>query len=149
MNLKEIYTYLPNCDSFLQVNIEDHNINHILPDFCADDNSVICIYGISEDLMNKTICKCAQVAQLLNKEISDKMLSKEVWDIQIKPYFLFDTLETLILFYNFANQLNEEQFSEMIDEMQIEYNVPWESVTLLVGKTTLEIIKYYERRYLL
>lgn len=147
MNLKEFYNFIPNANSFINVSLEFTDIAKIIPEFLSDNNEVICLYDICE----KDMCECLKIvketADVIKRKLVDTISLNEMWDIEIKPIFLFDTQESLLLFYDYANMLDEDNYYDMIDEMQRKYNVPWSAVTLLIKKHTQDIIEYYTRRF--
>ena len=52
-----------------------------------------------------------------------------------------------IVFMDYANTLDEEDFATFIDELQRDYNDPWRYVQLIRNEKVYDIIDHYERRF--
>lgn len=147
MNIKDIYTFFPNFDRLLRISIEDHDVSEILPGRDGDEAPVICVYGITETEVRACLEAYAQEFESITEKIKGVAGADELWDVEIKPILLFDTLKTAQLFCDFANSLEYEQFCEMIDEMQRQYNTPWKSAELLDERITKKIIEEYSKSF--
>lgn len=140
VNIDEYFNYVPNAEKLIKVSFETSNASNIIP-WYSDGNPVICIYGVAETTVNERLKLAKMKADEIVKTIKRSIPSDELWDIEIKPVFLFDTEANLLDFFELANSLDDEAYSEMIDKMQLKYNEPWEKVAILDCNEIQRIIK--------
>lgn len=145
MNINGYYNGLPEYDDFLTISIDKGNQKSIIPNFKKCDEACICVYNVSEaeiaDYLASVEKRSFELISEIKKNIGDKL-----WDLELKPIFLFEDEKSLLTFLDFSNQLNKEAFFEMISELQLAFNEPWKSVRRLTYENVLNIISDYNLR---
>lgn len=143
-NINVCYENLPGKDVFLSVCLENMDVKDVLVNFNLSDENCICIYGVTEQDISHKIDEIKQYANELTVYIKSQNI--QCYDIIIKPIFAFERKEDADIFTEFANRLGEQEFFDLIHELQLDYNVAWASVEVFDNKKVYEIIDHYETR---
>ncbi len=147
MNINMLFNCVPQRDAFISIQIEDNLIDQIVPEYENIPEHCICIYGVSEEIVDSCLWDVVNKAEEYKTKIT-KSISKDILcDLLCKPIFLFENKEMATVFMDYANTLNEEQFAIFIDELQCDYNVPWQHVQTIKNEKVYDIIDHYERRF--
>lgn len=143
-NISVCYNKLPDKAFLLSVWIEEDEVNRILPDFNATNENCLCIYGVQEDEIASYMREVKHYADELSVIIKSR--NCQCYDIIVKSIFWFDKKETADVFTEFANRLAEQDFYDLIHELQLDYNVAWTTVEMFDNEKVYEIIDHYEMR---
>lgn len=143
-NINVCYETLPDKDVFLSIWMENVKVADVLPDFDVSDENCICIYGVTEQDIFHKISEIKIYADELETFIKSKRI--QCYDIRIKPIFVFSRKEDADIFAEFANRLEEQDFYDLIHELQLDYNVAWTTVEMFDNEKVYEIIDHYEMR---
>jgi len=115
---------IPRQDDFITI-WTDPNIPQVKhPQVSGSDSDYIILTGLDKDSM-------AELTDEVNKrgqEISTFCRThypKGSWDVMIKPIIWMETLESALDFLNFVSVLDEGDQSEIITDIQLEFNEPW------------------------
>lgn len=141
-NINVCYENLPDKDVFLSVWLENMDVKDVLANFNLSDENCICIYGVTEQDISHKIDEIKQYADELTVYIKSQNIQR--YDIIIKPIFVFERKEDADIFTEFANRLGEQEFFDLIHELQLDYNVAWTSVEVFDNEKVYEIIDHYE-----
>ena len=133
MHIKRIYNSLPDYNEFFDVYMVGNKIEN--------SESCICLYDLSCVEVNAHLKNVSRYADELKDKYKDKII-----DIVIKPTFLFDSIESCCLFIDSSNELWEEDYYDMLTEMQLKFNKPWESVQMLTSDIIIPILEYYHSK---
>lgn len=144
-NINVCYGNIPNKDVFISVWLENMEMEDVLPDFNVSDENCICIYGVTEQDISHKISEIKIYADELETFIKSKKI--QCYDIHIKPIFVFNRKEDADIFTEFTNRLEEQDFFDLIHELQLDYNVAWTSVQMFTNEMVYNIIDHYEKRY--
>lgn len=144
-NINVCYENLPDIDVFLSVWLENMEIKDVLSDFKVSDESCICIYGVAEQDISSKLAEIKQYADEITAYIKSQNI--QCYDIIIKPILVFERKEDADLFTEFANRIREQEFFDLIHELQSDYNVAWTSVQMFTNENVYDIIDHYEKRY--
>lgn len=147
MNIVEMFDYVPPKDAFIDIHLESEFILHVLPEYEAYEEWCICIYGVSEEKLDKFFLGLVEKVGEYRRIIMGNHSRKMIWDIICKPIFLFDNRQTATVFSDFANNLCEEHFLEFISELERDYYLPWTHVRMIYYTQIYDILEPYERRY--
>ena len=144
-NINVCYENLPDKDVFLSVWLENMEIKDVLSDFNVSDESCICIYGVAEKDISYKLAEIKQYVDAITAYIKSQNI--QYYDIRIKPIFVFNRKEDADIFAEFANRLEEQNFYDLIHELQLDYNIAWTSVQMFTNEMVYNIIDHYEKRY--
>ena len=147
MNINTLFDYIPQRDAFFVIDIENHNVTDVLPEFENNPEHCICIYNVSEDTVNSFLPDLSEKWEANIRKMYETISTGTMWEQTCKPIFLFENKEMAIVFMDYANTLNEEDFATFIDELQRDYNDPWRYVQLIRNEKVYDIIDHYERRF--
>lgn len=147
MNIEKVHSSLPEIDVFLRIWIEGDRVGQVLPDYKSCSEYCVCIYGMSENAVDNYLISIQAAAKNYSGKIHGAISKGTAWDVECKPILLFEHKESLDLFLDFANVLDEGSFCEFISELQLDYNEPWTHVQMLKQELVYEILDHYERRY--
>ena len=147
MNIEKVHSALPEIDAFLRIEIEFDQIAQVLPDYKPCPEYCVCLYGMSEKTVDDYLREIEAKAGKYIWDISERIAEDTFWDLECKPILLFETKETLDIFLDFANVLDDDSFCEFISELQLDYNEPWTHVQMIKQETVYEILDHYEGRY--
>lgn len=144
-NINVCYGNIPNKDVFISVWLENMEMEDVLPNFNVSDENCVCIYGVTEQDISHIISEIKIYADELETFIKSKRI--QCYDICIKPIFVFSRKEDAEIFREFTNRLEEQDFYDLIHELQLDYNVAWTSVQIFTNEMVYNIIDHYEKRY--
>lgn len=144
-NINVCYGNIPNKDVFISVWLENMEMEDVLPNFNVSDENCVCIYGVTEQDISHIISEIKIYADELETFIKSKRI--QCYDIRIKPIFVFSRKEDAEIFREFTNRLEEQDFYDLIHELQLDYNVAWTSVQIFTNEMVYNIIDHYEKRY--
>lgn len=147
MNINTLFDYIPQRDAFFVIDIEDHNVVDVLPEFENNPEHCICIYNVSEGTVNSFLPDLSEKWEANIRKMYETISVGTMWEQTCKPIFLFENKEMAIVFMDYANTLDEEDFATFIDELQRDYNDPWRYVQLIRNEKVYDIIDHYERRF--
>lgn len=147
MNINTLFDYIPQRDAFFVIDIENHNVTDVLPEFENNPEHCICIYNVSEDTVNSFLPDLSEKWEANIRKMYETISTGTMWEQTCKPIFLFENKEMAIIFMDYANSLDEEDFATFIDELQRDYNDPWRYVQLIRNEKVYDIIDHYERRF--
>ena len=147
MNIEKIHSSLPEIDSFLRIEIEFDQVPQVLPKYKACPEYCVCLYGMSEEAVDDYLKEITSAAEKYIWEISETIDEGTFWDLECKPILLFENKESLEIFLDFANVLDESSFCEFISELQLDYNEPWTHVQMIKHEMVYEILDHYDGRY--
>lgn len=147
MNINTLFDYIPQRDAFFVICIEDHNVSDVLPEFENNPEHCICIYNVSEDTVNNFLPDLSVKWESNIHKMYETISSDTMWEQTCKPIFLFENKEMAIIFMDYANSLDEEDFATFIGELQRDYNDPWRYVQLIRNEKVYDIVDHYERRF--
>ncbi len=146
MNIRKIFDSVPQEDAFLNIWIADKEIERIFPEYIPHSEKCICIYGATEEELDKALIKIKSKGDYYTNKIKTMDLNGLAWDVECKHVFLFESRECAFLFEDFANILPVEEFFDFISELQLDYNIPWTHVQIINQTRLHEIIDNYEER---
>ena len=146
MNINILYDYVPQRDAFIDIDIERNLVSKVLPEYENYAEYCLCIYGISEGVLDECLNDVHDKVEEYLCKISERIPDDTLWDLQCKPVFLFENKETATIFIDFANSLNEENFVEFVLEMKRAYYTPWTHVQMIKQSRIYEILDHYEER---
>ncbi len=144
MNIRELCNYVPQRDAFLSIQTENNLVKQILPEYEDISGICVCIYGISEDIMDGCMEAVTQKAEEYKSKIKSFIPGDVMWDIMCKPVLLFDDKECATIFSDYANSLDVEGFASLIDSLANDYNIPWQHIKTIRKDSIYEIIDFYE-----
>ena len=147
MNIEKVHSSLPEIDAFLRIWIEGERVEQVLPDYKSCSEYCVCIYGISENIIDDSLISIQATARKYSGRICKALSKGTAWDVECKPILLFENKESLDIFLDFANVLDEESFCEFVSELQLDYNEPWTHVQMIKHEMVYEILDHYEGRY--
>lgn len=147
MNIEKVHSSLPDIDAFLRVDIEYDQVEQVLPNYKACSEYCVCLYGMSEEEVDNYLISIRATAEKYGCTIRKTIPKGTFWDLMCKPILLFENKETLDVFLDFANMLDEDSFCEFVSELQLDYDEPWTHVQMITHEMVYEILDYYERRY--
>lgn len=147
MNINTLFDYIPQRDAFFVIDIEDHDVAEVLPEFENNPEHCICIYNVPEDTVNSFLPDLSEKWEANIRKMYETISTGTMWEQTCKPIFLFENKEMAIIFMDYANSLDEEDFATFIDELQRDYNDPWRNVQLIRNEKVYDIIDHYERRF--
>lgn len=147
MNINSLFDHIPQCDAFFTIFAECHNVNEILPEFEGVPEQCICIYGVTEESYNAFIPELNKKWEKNINTLCKNIPISTMWEQRCKPIFLFENKEIAIVFMDYANTLNEENFVTFISELQCDYNTPLGYVKTLKSEMVYDLINHYDRRF--
>lgn len=147
MNIEKVRSSLPEIDGFLRIEIEFDQVLQVLPNYKACPEYCVCLYGMSEETVDDYLKEITSAAEKYIWQISETVDEGTFWDLECKPILLFENKESLDIFLDFANMLDEESFCEFVSELQLDYNEPWTHVQTIKHEMVYEILDHYEGRY--
>lgn len=147
MNINRLFDYIPQRDIFFNIYVENHRVEQVLPEFEPCSEHCICIYNVSEDVVNCFLPDLSENWEANIHKMYENISTDTMWEQTCKPIFLFENKEMAIVFMDYANTLDEEDFATFIDELQRDYNDPWRYVQLIRNEKVYDIIDHYERRF--
>lgn len=147
MNIDVTYSSLPEIDAFLRIEIEFDQVPQVLPDYKPRPEYCVCLYGMSEEDVDNYLININQTREKYFLTICETIKEGTFWDLECKPILLFENKESLDIFLDFANVLDEDSFCEFISELQLDYNEPWSHVQMIKQEMVYEILDHYEGRY--
>lgn len=147
MNINKLYDYVPQRDAFIDIEIENELTNGILSEYETCAEYCLCIYGVTETVLDECLVSVAKKAEEYLLKISEHIPEDTLWDLQCRPIFLFENKETAIIFMDFANTLSEEDYVSFMDELERDYYEPWTHIQMIRQSQIYEIIDHYEGRF--
>ena len=147
MNIDIVHDSLPEIDSFLRIEIEFDQVPQVLPNYKVCPEYCICLYSITEEAVDDYLTRIRETADEYVCTIRKALPEGTFWDLECKPILLFENKESLDIFLDFANVLDESSFCEFISELELDYNDPWTHVQMIKHEMVYEILDHYEERY--
>ncbi len=147
MNIDKVHGSLPEIDAFLRIEIEFRPVSQVLPNLTPCPEYCVCLYGMSEDAVDEYLIRIRATADEYACIIRKALPEGTFWDLECKPILLFENKESLDIFLDFANVLDESSFFEFVSELQLDYNEPWTHVQMIKHEMVYEILDHYEGRY--
>lgn len=144
MNIRELCNYVPQRDAFLSIQIENDLVNRVLPEYEDIPGICVCIYGISEYIMDGCMAAVAKKAEEYKSMIKSSIPGDVLWDIMCKPVLLFEDKECATIFSDYANSLDDTAYASLIDSLAADYNIPWQHIKTIRKDRIYEIIDFYE-----
>lgn len=147
MNIEKIHNSLPEIDAFLRIEIEFDQVPQVLPNYKACPEYCVCLCGMTEEAVDNYLISINKKREEYMWTICETIKEGTFWDIECKPILLFENKESLDIFLDFANALDESSFCEFISELELDYNDPWTHVQMIKHEMVYEILDHYEERY--
>lgn len=147
MNIQKLYEDLPQIDTFMNIEMEYEQVEHVLTEYQFSQEYCICIYGLPKNVMDSYLLKICKKAEKYIQMLTENLDKDICWDLEIKPILLFENKECAVLFKTFANLLDEDEFCAFVRKLQLDYNEPWTHVHLITHNELQNILDYQKRRF--
>lgn len=146
MNIRKMFSRIPEADTFLHIYIDlNQCIGRVLPEFNPHPEHCICIYGISETEMDEFLPMIENRAEKYAQKINETISKETAWVLKIKCVLLFEDEKCALLFKEFANLLDVDDFNDLITDIQLEYHNPWKHIPMIKKESMHDFIDHYKK----
>jgi len=133
---------LPQADSFIQIWTDPDVPQIACPKWEDTDIDYIILTGQNEQSMTELMVEVNKRGQELTEFFRDHYAAGS-WDVMIKPIAWMESIEAAIELYETLSFLDEGDQSEILTDIQLEFNEPWGRVKLIDSDTWEELkIRY-------
>ena len=125
---------LPRIDDFLDIWIEGDTDGIVLPDHEGADSCFILIYGVTENVVDSCLPAVKARAEELKRQF-ERNAPELLYDISIKPIFLFESFQDALECHRIINDFSWEDMCDFTTDLQLDHNEPWTAVKTITEST--------------